>query len=686
VQDQSPLLPADLIWEQGTPLSNQHKDFYFSLKNGLEETDYVFLQANDLSQRLLINEKSAAPPPPFTIVETGFGTGLNFLATWQLWSSIDGPKKPLHFISTEKYPLSYDDLKQCLSLWPQLESLSKQLLTHYPDLISGQHQLDFENGRVKLTLFWGDTAQTLSQNNFIANCWFLDGFSPSKNPSMWSDELFNQVALHSDSHTTFSTFTAASLVRKGLIKYGFKVHKQHGFGAKREMLLGTFPDNLNVPPINNHPAYWMMDELIKAVTNAPVAEKKYKDSLLYDVLVIGAGLSGLTTALTIAEQGLSVLILDENPMAVGGASGQRQLAMYAKLPTEMNKIAQFTTHCLSYSQRYFKQKENDNKRKSFWHSSGLIQLAWNEKEAIKQQKFLDNSKLPSNFIKSIDAKSASKLSGLILQQGGLYFPHCGWLSPLNFANYSLEHHNIKTSFNTHITDIKWEKDSKIWRARSHDNYFIAKNIVIANANQARSFEQTNHLPTKPLRGQVSSINSNTLNSSKTILCGEGYLCPSIEGWHHFGATFDLNNKEALILDDDQTKNIENIQNWLPGWLSNEHLKEIKKNHHIKDHAGLRCTTPDYIPIVGQVPDYSKMLERFEKLRVGANSCRDLKGTYLPNLFINIGHGSKGLITTPIAAELIRSHICGGAYPFNEQLRSMLSPARFIIKHLKQRKI
>jgi tRNA 5-methylaminomethyl-2-thiouridine biosynthesis bifunctional protein len=224
--------PVELSWDKDTPLSKQHQDFYFSLKNGLDESNYVFVNANNLCRRFTVGDLSK----PFVIVETGFGTGLNFLATWEAWNSVSGHKRPLHFISVEKYPLSKTDLKTCLDCWPQLANLSDRLHSQYPDLVSGMHRIAFEGTQVTLSLIFGDVNRDLDEHDFVADCWFLDGFSPRKNPSMWTDQLFEIMAKHSNAGTSLSTFTAASVVRKGLECAGFRVSKWPGFGAKREMI------------------------------------------------------------------------------------------------------------------------------------------------------------------------------------------------------------------------------------------------------------------------------------------------------------------------------------------------------------------------------------------------------------------------------------------------------------------
>ena len=215
------------------PYSTIFQDVYYSSDNGLLETDYVFLQGNQLAQRwqpLLSNH--------FTIIETGFGTGLNFLCAAQLWLKTAPPTATLHFISTEKYPLTLAEITAAWQAWPELNQVSQPFLAEYE--ASTKHSIWLFDNRVHLSLLIGDATDCLTQTVTTADAWFLDGFSPAKNPEMWQPALFAQMARLSKSDTTFATFTSAGLVRRGLQSAGFEVNKQAGFGKKREMLIGRF--------------------------------------------------------------------------------------------------------------------------------------------------------------------------------------------------------------------------------------------------------------------------------------------------------------------------------------------------------------------------------------------------------------------------------------------------------------
>ena len=232
---QPPSSIANIEWRDGQPYASEFQDVYFSTDNGLLETDYVFLQGNHLAERWLDSDLKT-----FNIAETGFGTGLNFLCAVNSWLSTAHEKASLHFLSVEKYPLSLQDMKAALSLWPQLNGVSEPLLAQYEKLINGTASISLYDNRVKLSLLIGDATQHFSQIDDKFDAWFLDGFAPAKNPDMWSSALFQQMARLSKTSATFATFTSAGDVRRGLQQAGFSVSKRTGFGKKREMLTGYF--------------------------------------------------------------------------------------------------------------------------------------------------------------------------------------------------------------------------------------------------------------------------------------------------------------------------------------------------------------------------------------------------------------------------------------------------------------
>ena len=221
----------------GAPRSEQFDDVYFSADNGLAESRYVFLKGNNLPDRWAGKDR-------FVIAETGFGTGLNFLAAWKLFIETAEPEQTLDFISFEKFPLDAEEIELHLYQWAgEFQDYLKPLLAHYPILVPGFHRVAL-NERVTLTLVFDDVNTGLPQVDARVDAWFLDGFKPSTNPDMWSDTVFQNMARLSHYGTSFATFTAAGGVRRGLKKAGFDVRKVPGFGSKRDMSVGEFTGDL----------------------------------------------------------------------------------------------------------------------------------------------------------------------------------------------------------------------------------------------------------------------------------------------------------------------------------------------------------------------------------------------------------------------------------------------------------
>jgi tRNA U34 5-methylaminomethyl-2-thiouridine-forming methyltransferase MnmC len=237
---------ATIDWEAGdTPRSVQFDDPYFARENGRAETRHVFLAGNGLPERWQQRDT-------FTIAELGFGTGLNFLETLATFTRAPGECRHLTYASYERYPISSEDLRRAIKPWPDLSQYLDQLLIHWPPASTDTHlRVPFENAT--LTLFLGDAAmhllpsddsqgagitETPSKNNFVADAWYLDGFSPAKNADLWGLDLMQAVYRKTAAGGTFSTYTAAGWVRRNLLAAGFEVHKVPGYGRKRERLAG----------------------------------------------------------------------------------------------------------------------------------------------------------------------------------------------------------------------------------------------------------------------------------------------------------------------------------------------------------------------------------------------------------------------------------------------------------------
>lgn len=673
-------LHAQLEWdEQGQPLSSQFGDVYFSRANGLEETRHVFLQHNQLAERWA----QLAPRGHFTIAETGFGSGLNFLAAWQLWLQSAPADAQLHFVSLEKYPLNQADLHRALALWPELAALSQQLIDAYPCITGeGFYRLNFMGGRIKLTLIINDASQGLRQllgaaDPRFAHCcakvdaWFLDGFAPAKNPQMWSDELFDCIRLLSQAGTTAATFSAAGIVKQGLKRAGFHIEKVAGFGRKREMVraqlanttssqaTGAATGEQEFRSYSPYPAPWAVDG-----SNQAARDKR--------ILIIGGGLAGCTSARALAERGWQVTLLERQGQLAQEGSGNPQGVLYAKLSPKNETQAAFNLSCLEYALGYYQP---------YWpeigEPCGVLQLAHDPAEQQLQQQLRERFGQAPGLVRFVDATQASDLAGVKLHHSGLFFPRAGWINPPRLCARLVDHPLIQV--HSHHNALRLAQTADGWRVDSDSQAWHSPRVIIANARHAQAFSQTADLPIKAIRGQISYLPATASSTAlKTVVCGEGYIAPTHGGQHCTGATFNLKDEEPGLRAQDHRTNLHNLGNTLPELAS--HWQDLALEQ-LDGRVAFRCTLPDYLPLLGPVVDTEPMAQDFAPLRRNARAWLDKPGSYLPGLYLNIGHGSRGLAYSPLCAELLAGIINGEPLPVPRELANALNPARFLIRDL-----
>ena len=281
MKDKTSTPPPSLNWSGTLPIHPDYQDSYYAREDGAAESAHVFLEGNALAARF------AATSDHFCIGELGFGTGLNFLLSWQLWQHSHQRGARLHYVAIEAQPLNPAQMHQALSAWPQLREYSEQLIAVLPPAVAGFHQLRISD-HVDLLLLYGDVNDVLSQVRLSANAWFLDGFAPARNPAMWAPTVLKQLAALSAPGASFATYSAAGHVRRALVEAGFEVSRAPGFGRKREMLRGAIAQ----PPARSMQAFWSADP-------AP-AQRRSR------VAVIGCGIVGACQARMLAESGYTV--------------------------------------------------------------------------------------------------------------------------------------------------------------------------------------------------------------------------------------------------------------------------------------------------------------------------------------------------------------------------------------------
>lgn len=718
---------ANIDWAGNFPRSKTFSDIYFSSTDSYKETQHVFIEANNLSQRWAQLDDDSS----FTIIETGFGTGLNFLATAHLWLEQEPEQGLLQFTSIEKFPLTRLDMITALAAWPKLSVLSAQLADQYPPPIPGFHRIyltDANNRpRIALTLIFDDAEQALKQlrlsdhpnlkqhRQFSVDAWFLDGFAPGKNPGMWTSELFQAMADLSDGQTTFSTFSAAGLVRRGLQEAGFEVTKVPGYGSKRHMLIGKLAirdisaniAGAAITDDHKHKAdfapRWPVDASRNAARfpdtdsgkTARVSSRiasggtPHKNPDAKQVAIIGGGIAGCTTAQALAQRGWQVTIYEKASQLAAGASGNPQGIIYPRLSLEASFLSRFNLTALLFATRYYKpfwSPASADRCSSVGKPCGILILPENDSDRAVFAKIAANFNSCSQFVSLLNRDQIRAISGVKLQaESALYFPSLGWIEPQTVCEQLTRHNNIRVE-QANIMDLSRDTDNDNWLLKtSNPAYsYSANTVVIAAGYQSKDFDFSKHLPLKAIRGQISIVQATPASQAlRTVLCGAGYLSPASNGLHTFGATYNLDTTTEQTRDSDHLLNLENQK------LTDPSLPDLLGRppaSGLSGRASLRCTTPDYLPVVGPAPQFKNFLKDFSPLRKDARADIPLPGSYWPGLYLHCGLGSRGFSYAPLGAKLLACLIEQEVPPLPRDLQMALHPARFIIRDLKRKRI
>ncbi|OPA91956.1 bifunctional tRNA (5-methylaminomethyl-2-thiouridine)(34)-methyltransferase MnmD/FAD-dependent 5-carboxymethylaminomethyl-2-thiouridine(34) oxidoreductase MnmC [Pseudomonas fluorescens] len=653
----TPIAHAQLDWDdQGRPHSRVFDDVYFSDQSGLEETRYVFLQQNRLQERF------AALPDHggFVIGETGFGTGLNFLCAWQLFNQQAPRGARLHFVSVEKYPLSHADLARALSLWPELKALADQLLGQYVAIHQGFQRLVLDNGRVTLTLLIGDALEQLPQLDAQVDAWFLDGFAPAKNPDMWTAELFAELARLAAPGSTLSTFTSTGWVRRLINAAGFKMKRTPGIGHKWEILRGEF---LGWPAETPLPA-----------PGKPWFARPARLCGERSALVIGGGLAGCATAASLAARGWRVRVLERHAALAQEASGNPQGVLYLKLSAHGTALSQLILSGFGHTRRLLEHLH----RGVDWDGCGVLQLAFNTKEAERQAQLADA--FAPSLLHLLDAAQAQARAGVALEQGGLFFPEGGWVHPPALCEWQARHPLIEVL--AHHEALALQRVDGQWQATAGDTVLASASVVVlAGAAEIKRFAVSADLPLKRIRGQITRL-AHTPRSQAlaTVVCAEGYVAPARLGEHTLGASFDFNNDDLTPTVAEHVGNLDMLRE-----ISTDLLQRLGADHlpaeQLQGRAAFRCTSPDYLPIVGPLAERGAFDQTYAALRKDARQIPEAPCPWLDGLYINSGHGSRGLVTAPLCAELLAAWLDNEPLPLPRSVAEACHPNRFALRAL-----
>ncbi|MCG8496667.1 MAG: bifunctional tRNA (5-methylaminomethyl-2-thiouridine)(34)-methyltransferase MnmD/FAD-dependent 5-carboxymethylaminomethyl-2-thiouridine(34) oxidoreductase MnmC [Enterobacterales bacterium] len=668
--------------ESGTPVADHFDDVYFSNDSGIDETQHVFVAGNDLAERW-----QQWRNPTFVIAETGFGTGLNFLVAMRAFNEFraanpDHPLKRLYFITTEKFPLPQQDMQRALEAFPALKDEAQALASLYPMGLEGCHRLHFDNHSTTLDLWIGDVHELLPQwhspVNGLIDAWFLDGFAPSKNPDMWTDALFSQMARLSKTGTTFGTFTAAGIVKRGLAGVGFTIKKRNGFGRKRDMLTGVFDqDHENVQHKLRLPA----GPYYRYVNGS--LDKTSK------VAVVGSGLAAATACLALVKRGINTTLYFDGDTLASGASGNPQGGFYPQLHSEASIASRIQAHSFLYARQAYDHTVEHAKVCGLADVAhdfcGVIQLSFNDKVAERQNKLAAADVWPETLIKPVDSKEVSDIANLPLPYSGLYIGLGGWLSPpqlvtamieeaLQSGKLTLKPNHIYVSHEAVETtkqrvQIRFNLDSA-----ENEEVITADHLILALGAGAVNASDFNSLSLRPVRGQVEAIPTQMpIEQLNTVLCHKGYMTPVFEGRHALGSTYVKNDLNTDVRGGETEMNLATHEQA----LANTDIVQALQ-HDGKARAATRLGSPDHQPVVGALHNFDSLKEHYTMLGVGKplTSAPVLPSSVVSTLTCL---GSRGLTTAPLMAEVLVSSLCKEPLPLSNELLNAVNTSRFMTR-------
>lgn len=659
---------AHLDWnDAGTPVSDQFDDVYFSNVNGLDETRYVFLTQNQLPTRWHTHQQSH-----FVVAETGFGTGLNFLALWQCFDNFrrenpDAPLKSLHFISFEKYPLTKDDLIKAHQSWPELSAYAQQLQAAYPLAIPECHRMLFADGLITVDLWFGDIKTCLPEvptaEQGLVDAWFLDGFAPSKNPDMWSQKLFNGMANLAKQDCSVATFTAAGFVRRGLIESGFAMKKAKGFGTKRDMLVGHLENKTPYTNILPWFAYQGTDNLT-------------------DVAIIGGGIASASLAKALINRGVNVTLYCKDKQTATGASGNRQGAVYPLLNANHDDVSRVFAPAFVFARQFM---DNAAQQFDFAHDwCGVTQLMWDDKAMKKLNRLLQDQFDPE-LVHGLTANETDTITGQTIGLPAVYYPLGGWVSPEQLTSgllQQLEQRGLTVRYQCEIQSLDWQETSQHWQVSDGESTWLHQAVVVATGDQFDHFTQTQDMPLGKVKGQVSHVPSNeTLGQLNTVLCYDGYMTPvdPQTQTHCIGASYHRNQTDTKFEPQAQKENTERLRNC----VSQPWTESVDATDNFS-RQGVRCVSRDHLPFIGNIGRFTDILKDYSKLNTMKRHQVKPVASYT-NLYAFLGLGARGLTSAPLLGEVLASQMCQQPIPFPASVLETLHPSRIWVRKLKKGK-
>ena len=648
------LVPATLAFrDDGILVSPEHGDIRSRDADALARANRVFVQGNGLPGRWQGRRT-------FTVVETGFGAGSHFLATWAAWRNDPERCERLHVVSVEQHPFTRDDLRVAHAHIVANTTISADvdaLVDTWPMLVPGLHRLEFDEGRVVLTLVFGDALAMLPKLVVRADAFYLHDVAPTQNEDMSLPDVFRAMARIADDHATFATDANADAVKHALDEAGFAHREVAGSGGECAMLAGEFA-----------PRWRMRRHDPPRAMN--VGERH--------AIVIGAGIAGCAVVERLAARGWDVTLIERHTQIATEASGNPAGVFHPLMTRDDNVASRLTRSGFLHALTRWRALERAG-HPIGRSTHGMIHLAESDDDFERMRAAFDALGVPPDYAQLLTVDAARAHLALPVAHGGLLFPHGGSVQPAALARAQCAASGERVTVLSGTEVARLERRGERWHALDAEGRSLADApvVVLANAGDAVRLAGLQHVPLQPVRGQLTLLPPGSASPLVCPVIGDGYAVPLEDGTLLTGATFEPGDIDPVMRAAGHQENLDRVGRLLPGLLG--HVPDAGILH---GRVAFRWVVADRLPMIGPLADEAQAVAQAKALS-GAKA-RDLPRT--AGLFGAFGYGSRGLTWSALGAELIASQLEGEPWPLERELAEAIDPARFLIRALRARRV
>ncbi len=591
---------------------------------------HIFLAANDLPARWHGRAR-------FVVLETGFGVGSNFLATWQAWQDDAAHCERLVFISIEPQPCSAADMRRAHARSPS-PVLASALVDAWPALTHNLHTLDFEGGRVRLLLALGEVRAWLPELVAEVDAFYLDDFAAPRDP-VWEPQLFKALARLAAPNATLAASASTIEVHDGLRSAGFETQAMNG---THDMTAARYAPHF---------------------TPRRAPSRAGSASTQGHALIVGAGLAGSATALALATEGWRSTVYDRRAAPASETSGNPAGLFHGIVNAQDGTHARFNrAAALTARQAIGKALEDPSVAGAV---DGLLRL--DESDASALHDVIARLGLPSDYVQAVDATQASTVSGLPLRQAAWFYPGGGWVDPAALACSWLAQAAPFARFQGGVAAARLQRNGRAWQLLDERGRVLdeAETVVLANATDAMRLLGRPGWPIDTVRGQITCFPREfapSLLLPRVPVAGAGYVLPEVKGIALFGATSHAGDDDPEVRLNDNATNLALLQG-LTGSASAAVALE-----HLQGRVGWRTSAQDRLPVVGAVPAPIDQQGRVDQPRFVRRE---------PGLFVFTALGSRGITWSTLGARALASWITGIPAPLEASLLDAIDPARFL---------